>query len=54
MVLELSVTFGQKILVRTSGAADRRNTESPTGQTPDIDCNNAWKDGRVDDFYPVP
>ena len=50
----LFVTFGaENFIKKTSSAADRRNTESANGRTPDIDCDNAWKFGRVDDFTPL-
>ena len=44
----------RKLQKRTSSAADRKITESPTGRNPEIDCNNALKVERVDDFKPLP
>ena len=47
----------RKLQKRTSSAADRRNTEAPTGRTPDIDCkkHKKWeKLVKVDDFKPLP
>ena len=37
----------RKLQNRTSSAADRRNTEAPTGRTPDIDCKMHEKMGKI-------
>ena len=41
-------------MVETSCAADRSNTESPSGRTFYTDSNNTRKTGKIDDLIPLP